>query len=264
MTDRVVTGPLVGWRVLVPRSPDRSGSLVEALAAVGARAVPVPLIAIGPPADPDDLDRQVLQLAAGRFAWVAFTSINAVDAVLHRAAALAVAPAVPVGTRVAAVGPSTADRLRSAGLPVELMPVGRSSGAALGAIWPPASPGESVLLPRSDLAAADLPNALVAKGFRVELVDAYRTVAVAPPAAVCAELAAGDFDAVLLTSPSTVAALAGVEIASRTVLVAIGSPTAAAIRSAGRSVDVIADSPTPTALVDGLAAFAATRRLQEK
>ena len=117
---------------------------------------------------------------------------------------------------MAAVGPATAEALRAEGVSVALMPAERGSGASLAARFPPARAGEMVLLPRSDLAAADLPEALNDKGFRVVPVTAYRTLTRSVPTSVVHELAAGAFDAVLLTSPSTVAALAGLEIARGT------------------------------------------------
>jgi uroporphyrinogen-III synthase len=255
---------LAGWRVLVPRSAERAGGLSDALATAGAIPVPADLISIEQPADTSQLDDALVALQDGRFAWVAFTSVNAVDAVLRRAAALGLDAAIPGATRIAAVGPATATALRDAGLPVDLLPGERGSAVALGAIWPPALDGESVLLPRSDLAAPDLPDALVAKGFRVTAVTTYRTLTGPAPTALAQELADGGFDAVLLTSPSTVTALAGITIAPGTVVGAIGSPTANAATAHGLVPDFTAESPTPAALVEGLVAVAATRRLQER
>lgn len=254
------TAALAGWRVLVPRNPERAGALLAALTAAGAHPVAVPLIAIEPPAEPGALDLRLIDLAGGAFAWVGFTSVNAIDAALSRAAALGLHPAVPADTRIAAVGPATAAALRRAGLPVDLVPTTAGSGAALAALWPTAIGDQAVLLPRSDLAAPGLPQALADKGYRVAEVTAYRTVPCPPTNEVAADLATGRFDAVLFTSPSTVAALAGIDIAAGTVLAAIGRPTAAAAEAAGRRVDVMAAHPTPQALVDGLIAVSATTR----
>ena len=256
-------GPLAGWRVLVPRSADRSAPLVEAFAAAGAEAVPVELISVAPPLDLGEFDRQLTALAAGGFGWVGFTSVNAVDAVLQRAAALGLEPVVVAGTGVAAVGPATAAAVRAAGLPVDLVPAGRGSGAALASAWPRAGIDGSVLLPRSDLAAVDLPDALRLKGFRVVTVIAYRTVSCDVPTEVADELTAGRFNAVVYTSPSTVAALDGIRLADSTVNVAIGTPSAAAVTARGLTVDAVADTPTPAGLVEALSAVARTRRLQE-
>ena len=143
----VATGtcPVAGWRVLVPRPAERSADLVQALTAAGARPEVVELIGIAEPADTAALDLAVLGLSRGEDAWVAFTSVNAVDAVVGRARALAVDPVIAADTRVAAVGPATARALRAAGLPVDLQPASRGSAAALAAVFPRAAGDQSVL-----------------------------------------------------------------------------------------------------------------------
>ncbi|MET0862812.1 MAG: uroporphyrinogen-III synthase, partial [Nakamurella sp.] len=242
-------GALAGWRVLVPRPVDQAAELVTALAECGAEAVPVALLSIAPPTDPALFDRRLAELAGGAFSWVAFTSANAVAAVLDRASSLGLA--APVRARVAAVGPATAAALQAAGVQVDLLPPG-GSAAALAEAWPAAVAGESVLLPRSDLAPALLPEALAAKGYRVQSVVAYRTVVRPPGPSLAAELSAGGFDAVLFTSASTVSALTGISLPSSTVLGAIGAPTTRALAAANRPVAFTAAEPTTHALVDGL------------
>jgi uroporphyrinogen-III synthase len=122
----------------------------------------------------------------------------------------------------------------------------------LAACWPTAQAGQAVLLPRSDIAAPALPQALAAKGYRVDAVTAYRTTTAPAPDWLASELAGGLIDAVLFTSPSTVRALDGIEIDPVTVLGAIGRPTATAMAQSGRTVDFTAGQPTAKALVDGL------------
>jgi len=250
--------PLTGWRVLIPRPVERSAGLVEALSAAGALPEVVELIGIEPPEDPRPLDLAVLGLSRGDYAWSAFTSVNAVDAVVGRAARLAVRPVAAAGTRVAAVGPATARALRAAGLPVDLLPPGRGSAAALAEIFPRAAGAPAVLLPRSDLAPAALPEALTGKGYRVDIVVAYRTVLLAPTRDVSDRLATGGFDAVLFTSPSTVRALTALPIDGRTALGAIGAPTRAAATAAGRDISFVAPEPTAAGLVRALTAHATT------
>lgn len=248
--------PLDGWRVLVPRPLGRGASLVSLLSGEGAVAQAVPMISITPPVDLAALDSAVMALAAGEFSWVGFTSVNALDAVTNRARRLALSPVIPADTRVAAVGPATAGALRTAGLPVDLVPEHGGSAAALATIWPSAHRSESVLLPQSEIAGPVLRESLRDKGFRVESVTAYRTLAQPLADSVAADLADGEFEAVLLTSPSTAESLARVPIASGTVLGAIGPSTTTAATAAGLSISFTATDPTDTSLVGGLAAFA--------
>lgn len=247
--------PLAGLRVLIPRVGSRPSGLGALLEAEHALLEAVSLLTFSPPEDVAVLDQAVLTLSVGAYDWVGFTSVTAVDAVIDRAAALSVPP-VAAGTRVAAVGPATAAALGRAGIGVDLIPDRGGSAAALVALWP-AGPA-SVLLPQSAIAAPTLADGLAARGLRVWTVVAYRTRPCPPPATVAAELAAGGFDAVLLTSPSTVAALAGSPVAAGTLIGVIGPSTAAAATAAGLSVGYIAADPTEPALVAGLVRAAAS------
>jgi uroporphyrinogen-III synthase/uroporphyrinogen III methyltransferase/synthase len=102
---------------------------------------------------------------------------------------------------------------------------------------------------------------LAGKGYRVVTVVAYRTVVRPPTREIAVRLAAGEFAAVLFTSPSTVRALDGRQIAPGTVLGAIGEPTAAAATAAGRAISFVAPAPRAKAFVAALVTHA--RSIQE-
>jgi uroporphyrinogen-III synthase len=252
MTGSARATPLFGWRVLVPRPAGRADELADLLRRTGAEPVPVPLIETLAESGSSEMRRAVGDLAAGAFDWVAFTSVAAVSATMDAARLSRLERPVGGATRVAAVGESTAAALHRAGIATDLVPDGAGSAAALIAAWPVEPPGRSVLLPRSDHALLALPDALRRKGYRVRQVVAYRTVPLPAPATVAGELAAGQIRSVLLTSPSTAAALAEVPIASGTVVIAIGTSTAAAARRFGLAVTATASQPSAAGLVDAL------------
>ncbi len=135
----------------------------------------------------------------------------------------------------------------------------RGSAAALAGVFPRAAGPATVLLPRSDLAPPTLPDALAGKGYEVRSVVAYRTVVRPPSPEVAGRLAAGDFDAVLFTSPSTVRALTDLPLPRRTALGAIGAPTRRAAVAAGREIAFVAAEPTTGGLVTALIAHACSR-----
>ncbi len=245
-------------RVLVGRR-DTAGAQTEVLLrAAGFIPVVAPLIEIAAPTDRAALRAAVSELMAGGYDWVAFTSVPAVHALLAVAGELgdgAPADGGPArflagGTRVAAVGPGTAAALRDVGVEVALTPPAGGSARALAESWP-AGTGR-VLIPRSDIAPSALPDALRAKGYAVDAVTAYRTVerALAPERA--AELGAGGFAAVLLTSGSAARSLARYPVAPSTVVVAIGESTAAAAWAAGLTVGSVAAEPTAAGLVEAV------------
>lgn len=243
---------LSGWRVLIGRAAGRSAALIRLLAAEGAAVQAIPLVDIEPLPDAAALDGVVLDLSDGAAEWVVFTSVNAVRAVLDRAAVLGIGTVIAADTRVAAVGPATAEALQAAGIAVDLQPAGRGSAQALADIFPTARDGETVLLPRSDLADDTLPDALHGKGYQIRVADAYRTVSRRLPASVVEDLVAGGFEAVVVTSGSSVPALAAATPAAGTVMVAIGRPTAVALEHAGFTDVVTAQDPTDDGILAAL------------
>jgi uroporphyrinogen-III synthase len=95
-----------------------------------------------------------------------------------------------------------------------------------------------VLFPSGDLASSTVPVGLGQKGWDVQVVEAYRTVARAAPEPALLERVAGA-DALTFTAPSSVDAFVALRTAGGRPLpppshvVCIGSTTAAAARSAG-------------------------------
>jgi uroporphyrinogen-III synthase len=111
-----------------------------------------------------------------------------------------------------------------------------------------------VLLPRAAVARDALPDQLRAKGWDVEVVEAYRTQAAEPTPPALAE--ASKADAITFTSSSTVTnylRVAGLD-AVPPIVVCIGPVTADTAREAGLTVDVVADEHTIDGLVDALVA----------
>ena len=213
--------PLQGRRILVTRRSEQAGSLVEALSALGAAVVEVPLIAQAPPEDMPALDAALARL--GGYDWLAFTSANGVAAVADRLAGLGAS--LPAQVRMASVGPTTTGEIaaRFAGRRAELEPESAYRAENLvDAFRAYDLRGRRVLLPVSDRARDTLAQGLRAQGANVDVVIAYRTIA-----------AAGD--------------------RSRGVaLGAIGPVTAQAARAAGLQVAVEAEPGTAEGLVRAL------------
>ncbi len=237
---------LAGRCILVTRPADEAGSLAERLRSLGARVIEAPAIVIEPLQDFSEMDRAVRQLAGGEFAWISFSSPRAVDAVLGRMHRFGLPPRIP--SRVAAVGPATAERLADAGVPVDLTADPHTT-AALAAAFPEGD--GRVLLPRADIAPEGLEEALEAKGWTAVRVDAYRT---AFPERLAEEardaLEAGEVDVIVFTSSSTVegfARMAGVP--DQVCVACIGPVTAEAAREAGFRVCWVAEPHTADGLV---------------
>ncbi len=262
------TKPLFGWRVLVPRTKEQAGALSSKLRSYGAVPEEVPTISVEPPRNPLQMDKAVRGLVEGRYEWIVFTSVNAVKAVREKFDEYGLDARAFSGLKVAAVGDKTAERIADWGIRADLVPSGEQSALGLLEDWPPyddvLDPINRVFLPRADISTETLVAGLVALGWEVDDVTAYRTVRAAPPPAPVRDaIKTGRFDAVVFTSSSTVRNLVGIagKPHASTVIAAIGPATAKACEEHGLRVDVLAAKPSAEQLVDALADFGASRRL---
>lgn len=255
--DRTPTGalpvikPLLGWRVLVPRGGKWGDGIAASLRALGATPVIAPLINFAGTENPGELAAELERLRAGEYAWLVVTSATTVDVLVSQG----VRPAP--GTRVAAVGETTANVLQLAGYPVDFVP---SDHSARGLVkeWPGDPADGDVLVPQSEIAEPTLVSGLRERGIAARFVSAYRTVGVAAPASVVDDVAEGHIRALLVSSGSVARQIAEqfAPVPEGTVIVCIGPRTAFDARAAGLRVDRIAEERSAPALIRALAEYA--------
>lgn len=183
--------------VAITRSVEDNRSLAAGLERLGFVVVAVPLIDVAAPGDGGRALAEALERLAD-YDWVVLTSANGVRAVVDAG----IGRSWPEGVAVAAVGPATAAAARSAGLPVALVPDVATASALVDAfpVAGPPPPGRLVLAPLAHLASDTVVTGLGAKGWLVDRVEAYRTVAPTGRA----HRGAVDVDAVAFFSPSAV------------------------------------------------------------
>ena len=233
----MINQPLYGRRIVGTRPESRS--LADELERLGAEVTMVPLIEIRPAegrALEDAID------AMGSYDWVVLTSVNGVAAVSQGLAQLG------GQTRVAAVGPVTADAIRENGVEPAFVATRASDDIAggLGEIG-----GLRVLLPQADLAEPHLAEELRGRGAEVDAVVAYRTVLVEPP--MWGILPLRIADAVVLASGSACRSLAAAGGAGGgAMLVCIGPKTAKVAREVGLKVGLVADEATADGIIRAL------------
>lgn len=247
----VVPLPLAGRTVVATRSRAQTSALVDRLVALGASVVELPVIAIEDAADGGaGLAASADRLVAGAYAWVAFTSANAVSRFL----AVLEGRAVPAIVQWAVVGKATARRLAEGGFAPTLVPPEAVSEALAEAFPAAGRPGAEsrVLFLRAEKVRGALVAGLEAKGWTVDDVVAYRTVAGDPdPESIAA---AGVADAVAFTSSSTVertVVLLGAD-GVPPVVVSIGPVTSASARAEGLQVTAEAITSNIDGLVDAV------------
>ncbi len=192
-------------RIVVTRSAHQASALVTLLEVRGAVPVPYPCIAIEAVKDTEDLDDGIRRTAHGEFDWMVLISANAVLALAKRIEALGIPRSNLARSRIAAIGPGTADAVRSMlGLDVALMPDEYEAEDLAEALSPASSEGSRVFLPQSSIARPVLREMLTGMGADVFAVTAYRTVMGRGGADVPGLLAKKQIDAVTFTSSSTV------------------------------------------------------------
>jgi uroporphyrinogen III methyltransferase/synthase len=253
--------PLFGKRIVVTRSVEQAGELIEMLEERGAEAIPAPTIRIAPPEDPSELERVCAE--AGTFDWIVFTSGNAVDSFMDRLLAISDVRDLK-GVRICAIGPSTASRLARYGIRVDLMPPEFRAEAVVDALQATGSlKGRRFLLPRADIARDVLADELRNAGADVVDVAAYRTIPASPEQDgspdIYRMLLDRKIDAVTFTSASTVrnfVAMLGkdqaVDLLGGTVVASIGPVTAEAAQQLDIFTQVMPARYTIPDLVDAL------------
>jgi uroporphyrinogen III methyltransferase/synthase len=278
--DAAKARPLLGTRVLNTRALDDGEELSRVLRDLGAAVITMPAIRTGLPDDPAPLDAAIAAVAAGSaaspaFDWIAFTSAHAASAFLDRLLGReeSGSPArteheglgppnqrdirALAGIKLAAVGPATAAALARYGLLADLVPdraAGRHLAAALGDLS-----RLRILLPRSDIALRDLPDALRARGASVTEVVAYATRPAPADPLLLQSVLAGEIDAATFFSPSAIDGLA-VQVAPRSLAgvlrgaasVCVGETTAQAARSQGLAQILVAEEATAAGVVKAL------------
>lgn len=258
--------PLRGKTVVVTRAASQSATLCRQLRRLGARVVPVPVIAFDRPSEWGPADRAIRNLPS--YDWLVFTSVNGVDRFVERLDASR-RDLRDLPPRICAIGPATADRIRALHLRVDLVPGEFVTESLTESFRSIRMTGRRVLIPRAEQARELLPRQLERMGSEVDVVPVYRTVL--PGSSREMALAAWNEtdppDWVTVTSSSTVRNLAQLIPAgdlSRSRLASIGPVTTATAREIGLHVSAQASTYTTDGLVEAMCSVVAAERARNR
>ncbi len=169
------TLPLFGTRIAVTRTRKQAGELVDQLRALGADAFELPTIRIEPA--PNKREFYELVLDAHTYDWLIFTSPNGVDAFFTAFFEIYKDARELGSTRIAAIGPATAERVRAFHLQVDLQPEKYVAEAIITELQKETSVENlKFLLPRAEGAREVLATELTRLGAIVDEAVAYRTI----------------------------------------------------------------------------------------
>ena len=257
----MISRPLAGQHVLVTRPAGQAEGFRTLLEAAGATVTTAPTIRLIPPSDVGALRRAAARLAD--YDWIALTSVNAVHR-LGEAASKADSMSALATGRFAAVGPTTADALRTLGVAECLVPPvyrGEALAEEIVAATDPGSLSDArILLVQAERARPVLLKRLVASGARVDVAPAYAVEVnhdVRNALREFIELGRGDW----LTFTASSAARAFVQLVGAqtggALVAAISPVTASTLSGLGLPVHVVAATHSMPGLVDALVASAA-------
>ncbi len=244
-------------RVVLTRAAEHNFVLGRRLAELGIASIDVPMIEVGLPGD----QGQALEAAVAGldlYHWLVVTSANGVRAV--SAMMEQVGMTWPDHLRLAVVGSATAEVARSHGWPVHFMPSAATAKDLVVQFPEPDVPQGPVrvLAALAELGAATVKKGLTRKGFKVDHVIAYRTVAPGrsddPEADRDIKHQISEADAVTFTSPSAATRFVnrfGVDLVPP-IVVCIGPRTAKRCDSLKISVTAIADPHSEPGLIEAL------------
>lgn len=248
--------PLFGVRVLVTRTRTQASTLRRLVEAEGAECVEFPAIRVVPVSDPEPLDDGLGHLR--RFDWITISSSNGARGIRRRLDALGLDGRAFAGVKVTAVGPATAETVRTElGVHPDLVPNEYASEAVVKRFAQEDVAGQRILVVRSDIGRDVLATGLRELGATVDEVVGYETKAPEDSGEKAREAFGSGIDVTTFTSSSGVDNLlslldgnAGLVNAGS--VACIGPVTAARARERGLRVDVVAEERSMPALVKGI------------
>ncbi|HEY2880781.1 MAG TPA: uroporphyrinogen-III synthase [Pirellulales bacterium] len=226
--------PLFGQTILLTRPIDRTDALWQPLTELGANCLLQPAIETSPPESWQPVDATLARLK--NFDWLVFSSVNGVRFLLDRLLATVGDVRKLAGTKLAAIGPGTAEELEKYHLHVDGQPAEVYRAEALGELLAKDARGKRFLLARASRGREVLAETLVAAGGQVEQIVVYRSTDVpqAEPE-ISAAMRAGKIDWITVTSSAiarSVARMFGDDL-RRTKIVSISPITSATLRELG-------------------------------
>ncbi|WP_258881643.1 uroporphyrinogen-III C-methyltransferase [Paenibacillus sp. sptzw28] len=265
--------PLFGTRVLVTRARTQSSELADRIEELGGEPCEFPVIETRESSETAAVSHLEESLReAERYDWIMFTSVNGVDYFFNWLAKLRIDIRRFHNARIAAVGPKTAAALEQRGLIVDVLPVKFQAEGLLDSLAEALEAGQTVLLPRGDLAREVLPRQLMAKGLIPVEIDVYETVIAEDQDEETLELLKqGKVDVVTFASSSTVTNLLAVmrrmgvdqpeELLQQVDIACIGPVTAATAAEAGLKVTIQPNDATIDGLVEAISVSRAERKV---
>lgn len=235
-------------KILITRARAQADEFADKVRRAGFQPIYFPVIEIKPVKNNTALERALSRL--GCYEWIVFTSTNTVEVVLSQF------PSLDWGNiKIAAIGPKTAEALKSRGIEPDFVPQEYVAEAILPGLGDLA--GNWILLPRAEIARKELPEAICNAGGVPHEITVYQTLP-AEPDIEGLEALRGGVDVVTFTSASTVENFIAIarknnldpmNLPNHPMIACIGPVTESAAREAGFTKIVVAEEYTTEGLL---------------
>jgi len=251
---------LKGRRILVTRARSQSSELVSKIEQLGGAAIEFPVIRMIPVVDQKPLEQAISNIQ--QFHWILFTSTNGVEFFAEKLKQMGLSFS-NLNAKIGAVGPKTAEVIVEWGKKADLVADDYQASGFLKALEGQIASGDSVLLPRGNMAKADLPEGLSARGIHVTEVVVYENVISSERSEeVMVKLKNEQLDVITFTSSSTVINFCKLmkqepipDLLARVKVACIGPVTAATAEEFGIRVDAVAKKYTIDGLIQEICYF---------
>jgi len=234
---------LRGKMVVVTRARHQASNLIEAFEKKGAEVIHLPSIEIAEPDSWQSCDEVIANLDSCD--WIVFSSTNGVNYFYKRLSEKKAV--IAKKTKIAAVGESTAQAVRSVGSLVDLLPAVFQAEGLLEAFAEKNITDKNIVVVSPEKSRPLLIKGLESRGARVRRAVVYQTKPAEIPAVKLKKIRSQKPDFLTFTSPSTFknfVPLVGKErfqnwLDSGTVIAAIGKITEKAVQEQGFKVNII-------------------------
>lgn len=250
--------PLRGKKIVVTRTRQQAGVLSAGLKELGADVYELPTIRIEPPKDLKEFGELVQDVH--QYDWLVFTSPNGVSAFFEMFFKIYEDARSMGGTRIAAIGPATAAKVREYRFGVDLQPSEYVAEAILKEFEKQYGSVENqrFLLARAEQAREVLPRELSKMGAIVDEAIAYRTVPETEDVSGgIARFKSEGADLITFTSSSTAENFMalGLPLPEGLKTASIGPITSQTMRELGLNVDVEAKAYDIPGLINAIRGF---------
>ncbi|MGA0846824.1 MAG: uroporphyrinogen-III C-methyltransferase, partial [Luteolibacter sp.] len=228
--------PLFGRRIVVTRTREQAGELSRSLRQLGADVIELPTIRIEPPEDKRGFAEMVTH--AHEYDWLVFTSPNGVERFFDAFFSVYEDARSLGNPRIAAIGPSTASKIRGYRIGVDLLPEKYVAEGLVEAFKKESVENLTMLWVKAAESREVVGDGLSQLGAIVDECIAYRTVPeTEDPTGAKEQLIQNGADLITFTSASTVDSFfnLGIEWPKNCVASSIGPVTSQALQAHGHS-----------------------------